>query len=166
MQLLGLKQDCELFEIESTYEERSVTVFSTFLTRTFWQTCSSFTAKDVLRGEVKVVNLLCVAGGFQRGARPWTSGAAARGMGKKCALCNYPFPRVQIEGKARRDASGRNSDGVGLGVRGFFLSPSSSPPYFFSRSLNSRRTPLSERLEQAIHSTTKPLATQASKDQD
>ena len=96
MQQLGLKQDCELFEIGSTYEERSVTVFSTFLTRTFWQTCSFFTAKDVLRGEVKVVNLVCVAGGFQRGARPWTSGAAARGMGKKCSLCNYPFPGIQL----------------------------------------------------------------------
>ena len=33
-----------------------------------------------------VVNLTWVAGGFQWGACLWTSGEAARGMGKKCAL--------------------------------------------------------------------------------
>ena len=60
-----------------------------------------------------VVNLVCVAGCFQRGARPWTTGAAAKGMGEKFALCNYPVPGIQIEGKARRDASRKNREGVG-----------------------------------------------------
>ena len=43
------------------------------------------------------------------------------------------------DGTARRDVSIKNSNGWGP----------SFPPLFFSRSLASRRTPLSERLEQA-----------------
>ena len=64
-----------------------------------------------------VVNLTWVAGGFRWGACLWTSGEAARGMGKKCALYNYPVPSVQIVGTARRDMNRKNSDGAGKGVR-------------------------------------------------
>ena len=64
-----------------------------------------------------VVELIWVAGGFQWGACPWTSGEAARGMGKKCELYNYPVPGVQIVGTARRDVNRKNSEGVGKGVR-------------------------------------------------
>ena len=46
------------------------------------------------------------------------------------------MPGVQIAGTAHRDVSRENSEGVGLGRER-------------SRSLTSRRTPLSERLEQA-----------------
>ena len=64
-----------------------------------------------------VVNLTWLAGGFRWGACPWTSGEAARGMGKKCALYNYPVPGVQIVGTARRDVSRKNGEGLGKGVR-------------------------------------------------
>ena len=64
-----------------------------------------------------VVELTWVAGGFQWGACPWTSGEAPRGMGKKCALYNYPVPGVQIVGTARRDVSRKNGERVGKGVR-------------------------------------------------
>ena len=62
-----------------------------------------------------VVNLTWVAGGFQWGASPWTSGEAARGMGKMCALYNYPVPGVQIVGTARRDVSRKNGEVRGRG---------------------------------------------------
>ena len=67
------------------------------------------------RGYVSLSNL--VADGFQWGACPWTSGEAAREMGKMCAFYNYPVPDVQVVGTARRDVSRKNGQGVGKGVR-------------------------------------------------
>ena len=106
--------------------ERTVTV-PTFLTHTFWQTCSFFPAlkrRFMRQGYGSQSNP--VAGGFQWGACLWTSDEATRGMRKRCALYNYPVSGVLVVETARRDVSRKNGEVRG---RGESFSHASTSPY-------------------------------------
>ena len=83
-------------------------------------------------------------------------------MGKKCALYNYPVPGVQIVGTARRDVSRKNDEGVGKGVR--VCLPHPYLPIFLPLSYFAQDSTIST--PGIGYSTNKPLATQASQEED
>ena len=117
MQSLGLKQDRELFEIGSTYEERSVTVSRTFLTRTFWQTCSFYPAKDVLRGKVMVVNLVCWR--FSAGSAPLNERSSREGNGGKVRALQLSCSRRSNRGEGAKRCEWEKQRGGGVGGERF-----------------------------------------------